>query len=511
MQLGRRAARSTLLRGGHRVVATALIAAALAAAGLVGIGISGAPAHASAGTDVGSAAGSITGTDAGTADASAPTASTAPTTVSAHTVSSNDGAAPTANDPWTIAVTTALAGDINIASNPTSNQNGEQPLADLTITAPTATAANPLHLTFQVFVGDLPEGSFPSDVQISAGGSAVAACPGAVVASPDPCVASVAESNGIATFTVLSSHASHWQLDAPVVGRLSGANRFATAVAASQAQFPSGGAGAVVLARADDYADALVGGPLAAQKNGPLLLTSGSTLPASTKTELLRVLSTGGRVYLLGGTSAIPASVESQLTSLGFQTTRLAGADRNATAVAVADALGDPATVLLATGTNYPDALAAGPAAAHVAGAVLLTSGATMPSETAAYLAAHAKTVYAVGGPAAAASPTAHAIVGADRFATAAAVAKQFFVAPPTFGVATGDNFPDALAAGALLAHLGAPLVLSGGASLPTVTAAYVTSIGGSATSAHVFGGAAAISESVRTAVGTALMDESAY
>jgi putative cell wall-binding protein len=173
--------------------------------------------------------------------------------------------------------------------------------------------------------------------------------------------------------------------------------------------------------------------------------------------------------------------------------------------------LGDPATVLLATGTNYPDALAAGPAAAHVAGAVLLTSGATMPSETAAYLSAHAKTVYAVGGPAAAASPTAHAIVGTDRFATAVAVAKQFFVAPPTFGVATGDNFPDALAAGALLAHLGAPLVLSGGVSLATATSQYVTSIGGSATSAHVFGGASAISEAVRTAVGSALMDESAY
>jgi putative cell wall-binding protein len=492
MQHVHRAARTTFACSNYRLVAAVLVAATFVATSLVGAGVAGASADASS-----AAGGSAT--------------STAPAEITARTVASNGGAVPTADDPWTIGVTTPVAGNVTIVSNATSNQSGEQPLADLTITAPTATAANPLHLLFQVFVGDLPNGSYPSDVQIFRDGSAVASCPGAAVANPDPCVSSISVAGGVATFTVLSSHASHWQLDAPVIGRLSGADRFATAVAASRAQFPSGGAGAVVLARADDYADALVGGPLAAQKNAPLLLTSGAALPASTKAELIRVLASGGRVYLLGGTSAIPASVEAQLKALGYQTTRLAGADRYATAVAVADALGDPATVLLATGTNYPDALAAGPAAAHVAGAVLLTSGAAMPSETAAYLSTHAHTIYAVGGPAAAASPTAHAIVGTDRFATAVAVAKQFFVAPATFGVATGDNFPDALAAGALLAHLGAPLVLSGGASLPTVTAQYVTSIGGSATSAHVFGGAAAINESVRTAVGTALMDESAY
>ena len=232
-------------------------------------------------------------------------------------------------------------------------------------------------------------------------------------------------------------------------------------------------------------------------------------MPAATQTELLRVLATGGRVYLLGGTSAIAASVESQLADLGYQTTRLAGADRYATAVAVAGALGDPTTVLLATGTNFPDALAAGPAAAHVNGAVLLTSGASMPSETAAYLSAHAKTTYAIGASAAAALPSADAIAGANRYATAVAVAMKFFANPPTFGVAT--DFPDALAAGALLAHLGAPLLLSGGGSAAGVTLQYVTSIAGSATSGHVFGGSSAVSDNVRTAVSTALMQETSY
>jgi hypothetical protein len=97
------------------------------------------------------------------------------------------------------------------------------------------------------------------------------------------------------------------------------------------------------------------------------------------------------------------------------------------------------------------------------------------------------------------------AIVGADRYSTAVAVATTFFVAPTTLGVATGTNFPDALAAGALLAHVGAPLVLASGATLPSPTHQYLTSVASSATSAHIFGGVSAVSDSVRTAVSSAL------
>ena len=102
---------------------------------------------------------------------------------------------------------------------------------------------------------------------------------------------------------------------------------------------------------------------------------------------------------MIGGTSAIPASVETTLQSLGYNTARIAGSDRYETAVAVANALGSPSTVFLATGVNFPDALSAGPAAAHVSGVVLLTGGSSMPSVTRSYLNAHVGSVYAVGGP----------------------------------------------------------------------------------------------------------------
>ncbi len=291
--------------------------------------------------------------------------------------------------------------------------------------------------------------------------------------------------------------------EAPVT-RLSGTDRLATAVAVSQNSFPAGNAGAVVLARADDYPDALVGGPLAAARNAPLLLTEGSTLPSETATEVKRVLPAGGTVYVLGGTSAIPTSVTSQLISLGYTVTRYSGADRYATAVAVATALGSPTTVLLATGTNFPDALAAGPAAAHVHGAILLTDGSAVPAETATYLAG-VQVKYAIGGPAAAAVPSATAILGADRYATAAAVATKFFPSSAVVGVATGTGFPDALAGGAQLALMGGPLLLSSAASVPASTSNYLATDHSTLAKVYIYGGTSVLGANVVTELTAAM------
>jgi putative cell wall-binding protein len=288
--------------------------------------------------------------------------------------------------------------------------------------------------------------------------------------------------------------------------RVAGADRFETAIAASQAEFPTtGSASAVVLARSDIYPDALVGTALAAAKHAPLLFANGGLLTAGTSAEIQRVLTVGGTVYLLGGTAAIPDSVAVAVTALGYVVVRYSGADRYATALAVASALGNPSTVLLATGINFPDALAAGPAAAHLSGAVLLTDGSSMPATVTAYLAAHPGTVYAVGGPAVAADPSATKLSGADRFATATAVASAIFTSPNNIGVASGVTFPDALSGGAFEAHFGGPIVLAAPTTLPTSTSSYITGAKSTIVTSTIFGGTAALSDAVQTAVSTAL------
>ncbi len=290
---------------------------------------------------------------------------------------------------------------------------------------------------------------------------------------------------------------------APV--QIFGTDRFATAVAASLVEFPTtGSAGAVVLARSDDYADALVGIRFAAAKDAPLLFANGGSLTAQTQAEIARVLPAGGTVYLLGGTAAIPTNVATALTGLGYVVQRLAGSDRFGTALAVAGALGNPGTVLLATGTNFPDALAAGPAAAHVGGVVLLTDGSVLPASVRTYLSAHTGVVYAVGAPAVAADPTAIALMGADRYATAVAVA-GLFSAPSRLGVASGVTFADALSGGAFLAHVDGPLLLAAPTTLPSSTTSYLGTVRATVRTSTLFGGPMALAPAVATAVGAAL------
>ena len=279
--------------------------------------------------------------------------------------------------------------------------------------------------------------------------------------------------------------------------RLAGQDRDTTAVAISQAAFPtSHSASAVVLTRNDLFADALAGGPLATAKNAPLLLTSSQSFDATTATELSRVLAPGGTVYLLGGKSALSASVQSAVTTLGYAVVRLSGSDRYGTAIAIAGALGNPTTVFEASGQAFPDALSAVPAAAHVHGVILLTDGSVQSAETAAYLKAHPGVRYAVGGPAAAADPTAPALVGADRYATSAAVARAFFPEATSFSVATGVDFADALSGGPFAGAHSQPLLLvptSG--PVPEPIHAFICTHAADTNPVEIFGGTAAVSD----------------
>jgi outer membrane protein assembly factor BamB len=269
--------------------------------------------------------------------------------------------------------------------------------------------------------------------------------------------------------------------DPVAVDRLYGADRVATAVAVSQDRWgDAGGEGpdarAVVLARADSFPDALAGGPLAAHLEAPILLTPSGALDARVLAEVRRVLPPGGDVHVLGGTSSIDPSVATALTAAGFEVLRHGGATRFETAVAIAEAIGEPALLLAVTGHAFPDGLAAGAAAARSGGAVLLTDGPRVPAATAAYLAAHAGVpVRAIGGPAGQALPGAPRIAGADRYATALLVAQQLFPSTvPVAGLASGERFPDALVAGPHVGPLGGPLLLSPPTTLPAGVGAYL-------------------------------------
>lgn len=172
-----------------------------------------------------------------------------------------------------------------------------------------------------------------------------------------------------------------------VVTRLAGADRYETAAAVSRASFEAGAPVAYVATGAA-FADALAGGAAAGRQGGPILLTSRTTLHPATATELARLRP--GRIVVLGGTGAIADGVAQQLR--GFATsgtvTRLAGADRYTTAVAVSKATTSPGprVVYLATGTSFPDGLAGSPPGVRDQGPLLLTRPTALPAEVVAEL-----------------------------------------------------------------------------------------------------------------------------
>lgn len=293
----------------------------------------------------------------------------------------------------------------------------------------------------------------------------------------------------------------------PKVSRLAGLDRIGTAVDVSHTSFAAGSAKAVVLARDDMFPDALAAGPMAAAKDGPLLLSAPDSLPTATADEISRVLPQGGTVYLIGGDQALSPAVATTVAGLGYNTVRIAGADRYATAVAVAQALGNPSMIFEATGADFADALAGVPAAIKDHGAILLTDGYSQSPATAAYLAAHpGDTRYALGGPAAKADPTATPVFGQDRYGTAAKIAATFFPSASVAAVATGQLFPDAVSGGPMIGRSGGPMLLIDPTGpLPQPEAAYLNARQATLTSLDVLGGPDAVPDGTVTELRRAL------
>jgi putative cell wall-binding protein/uncharacterized protein YkwD len=170
------------------------------------------------------------------------------------------------------------------------------------------------------------------------------------------------------------------------------------------------------------------------------------------------------------------------------ESVRVAGADRYATAAALSAVSYQPgvAVAFVATGANFPDALAAGPAAARAGGPVLLIKQNEIPPATASELARlRPGRIVVLGGSAVISdwmvqvlrqfTPSGQVarLAGADRYATAALISQTHFSqGVPVAYVATGANFPDALAGGALAGAQGGPILLVKQNEVPGPTAA---------------------------------------
>jgi subtilisin family serine protease len=289
------------------------------------------------------------------------------------------------------------------------------------------------------------------------------------------------------------------------VRRYSGCSRYDTAASVATSSFKAP-VPRVYIATGAAAADALAAGPAAAQLGASVLLTDAASLPPATAMQLRRLRP--AEIVVVGGPNAVGDGLLDQL-SVFAPVRRLFGSDRYATAAAIArDAFpGSVRVVYVASGAGFADALAGGPAAARDGAPLLLTAGDALPDTTAAALSAlQPERIVLLGGTGVVGEEVAtqlgryadrmDRIAGDDRFATAAAVAERVFPGPVAAAfVATGGNFPDALAGGPAAARNGGPLLLSGAERLSQASAEQLRRLRPQAIG--VLGGNAALSDGV--------------
>jgi len=193
---------------------------------------------------------------------------------------------------------------------------------------------------------------------------------------------------------------------------------------------------------------------------------------------------------------------------------RVAGPNRFDTAALISQqAYPNGADVaFVATGYDFPDALAGGPASVKAGGPVLLASATGVPGATVAELQRLAPSViYLLGGEAvlqasvaaqlAGLAPSVIRLAGPDRAATAAAISAEFFEPDvDVVYVANGTGYADAVAGAPAAAREGSPLLLVDRDEIPEATAVDLLRLRPSAV--VVLGGSGVVADSVAAELG---------
>lgn len=305
------------------------------------------------------------------------------------------------------------------------------------------------------------------------------------------------------------------------VFRISGPNRYATSVATSwytpwgdingdgelgEVELENGEtwveepAPIVYVATGENYPDALSAAAPAGAQGGPLLLTRTGSLPGIVADEIARLQPE--QIVVAGGTGVVSGDVYAELSDIQPNIRRDAGANRYETSRVLsergfADLERYQGGALLATGANFPDALAASAVGGTYAIPVVLVKGnaSGLDAETEGMFSRLGTYWASIAGNTAVVSQGIEAdlvgllgseyverLGGANRYATAVAINDGYFgwdyeengYVPSGANIATGINFPDALGAAALAGIYQEPLYTSRPDCIPANTLAHV-------------------------------------
>ena len=242
--------------------------------------------------------------------------------------------------------------------------------------------------------------------------------------------------------------------------RISGKDRITTSVEISKSAYTT--SENVVLASGFNFADALSAGQLASALDAPLLLSSQNKLDSQTKNEINRLKAK--KVYVVGGDNAISKTgIDTTLKSEKIDVTRLEGQDRYSTSQKVMEKTKEiinPEYLLIASGKNFPDALAATSFFVNHKSVMVLSDGVTYPQSNLQEIAIGGKNQLPLKG------FKGKRVSGKDRYETALEIAKLSFDKNNNAILASGEVFADSLSAVSLTKKHNAPIILTQSDSL---------------------------------------------
>ncbi|OAA83561.1 cell wall-binding repeat-containing protein [Clostridium ljungdahlii] len=262
--------------------------------------------------------------------------------------------------------------------------------------------------------------------------------------------------------------------------RVGGQTRIETAVNIAN-NYSSNQLSAVIVTTANNFPEALVGSTLVSKLKAPILLVNQTAHDSQSTLDYIKThLASNGTVYILGSTSSVSWDIESAIKYLGYTNIkRLAGTNEDETLKAITDEVGVSAgtPVFIASEDNFPDALSVSSISAIKGYPVILCSKGTLSDSDVQQLKKiKPSEVYIAGGTAAVSDAVVQQVAsttgldsnkitrlyGQDRYGTSLAIAKFFNLDTKNAIIASGNNFPDALAGSSLALKNSAPIILVG-------------------------------------------------
>lgn len=277
----------------------------------------------------------------------------------------------------------------------------------------------------------------------------------------------------------------------------------------------------VVLACGDNFPDALSASSLAGDLEGPIVLTDSSYLSDEARDVLSKVKPK--QIFIVGGIVAVSEAVADAASQAAgnCRVTRIAGDTRYNTSLEVMKLLGEfSSDAIVATGSNYADALSISPYAYATASPVVLCDPDSGLSDTAIeeLVGKGCSRVIIVGGEKAvpksaeeklnSAGIKTVRLSGETRYETSQKIAEfelssNSGITASGFLLATGSNFPDALAAGPVADKaLNALLLVDPGAE---ESVKFLSGFKGDVKGALVVGGSSAVADHDASSLYTSL------